>query len=323
MASTDKFMPLYIGDYLRDTTRLTTEAHGAYLLLLMDYWINGPAPDDDLVLSSITKLALKDWRKIRPFIAPFFHVESGMWMNKRSEAERAKAVENVDKKRAAGSAGGTAARGKSGRKPNSKKIADAINFEIADELQKNTPSPSPSDSSVEEKDTSSLHSDVCAEPQAAHAPAAKRPAVPDLFQSPVFISIPTNRFATSGEEVSITEAKVTEYEAAYPAVDVRQQLRQMRQWSIDKPNLRKTQRGMLAFVNSWLAREQNKGGNRTYDNGRNDGYQSGHKPNAHDNFNLGAALAGGVVPGRYEGAPQPGDDTGDALEFGQPRCRAA
>lgn len=318
MAKTDKFMPLYIGDYLRDTTRLTTEAHGAYLLLLMDYWVNGPAPDDDLVLSSITKMALKDWRKIRPFIAPFFHAENGVWINKRSDEERSKAIEKTEKKKVAGSAGGTAARGKSGRKPNTKTIADAINSEIADELQKNTPSPSPSHSSEEEKDTSSFHSDVCAEPQAA---AAQVPAKADLFRSPVFISIPTNRYGTKGEEVPITEAKVDEWQATYPGVDVRQQLRRARQWCIDKPEKRKTVKGMNSFINSWLARQQDKGSNYNGNTGYNN--EAGRKQTAHDNFFRGAALAAGLVGSGCEDEQEPQVIEGDFDEVGGYRHRAA
>lgn len=59
-------MPLYVGDYLGDTQRLTTEQHGAYLLLILDYWRNGPAPDDDLVLQQITKLNKAGWKKTPP-----------------------------------------------------------------------------------------------------------------------------------------------------------------------------------------------------------------------------------------------------------------
>ena len=81
-------MPLYVADYLADTTRLTTVQHGAYLLLIMAYWRAGEAlTDDDEDLSSITRLSLKDWQKIRAKIAAFFAVEDGRWSHGRIEAE--------------------------------------------------------------------------------------------------------------------------------------------------------------------------------------------------------------------------------------------
>lgn len=84
-------MPLYIGDYLADTMRLTTEQHGAYLLLLMQYWRCGCLPDDDGELSAITKLPIDSWVKMRPKLARFFSVEGGFWTQKRVEKERAAA----------------------------------------------------------------------------------------------------------------------------------------------------------------------------------------------------------------------------------------
>jgi uncharacterized protein YdaU (DUF1376 family) len=56
---TDMSITLVIGDYLADTARLTTEGHGACLLLLMDTWRNGPPPDDDETLAAITRLTRK------------------------------------------------------------------------------------------------------------------------------------------------------------------------------------------------------------------------------------------------------------------------
>ena len=57
----DIWMPLYVADYLSATSRLTTEQHGAYLLLLMDYWKNGAPPNNDAVLAQITKLSPNAW----------------------------------------------------------------------------------------------------------------------------------------------------------------------------------------------------------------------------------------------------------------------
>lgn len=62
-----------------------------------------------------------------------------------------------------------------------------------------------------------------------------------------------------GQEAAFTQAQVDDWARAYPAVDVAQQLRQMRAWCIANPTRRKTARGVEAFVVGWLTKEQNSG----------------------------------------------------------------
>lgn len=72
-----------------------------------------------------------------------------------------------------------------------------------------------------------------------------------------FICIPTNQ---SGLEVAITDAMIREYQALYPAVDVKQALREIRAWNLSNPRKRKTKTGVLRHVNRWLSEIQNRGG---------------------------------------------------------------
>lgn len=92
------WMPFYIGDYLGDTQRLTTEQHGAYLLLILDYWRNGPAPDDDAVLQQITKLDKAGWKRCRPALSRLFQIAAGEWKHKRIEKELGKAKANAERR---------------------------------------------------------------------------------------------------------------------------------------------------------------------------------------------------------------------------------
>lgn len=62
-------------------------------------------------------------------------------------------------------------------------------------------------------------------------------------------------------EYPISESTVKEFEELYPAVDIMQELRNMKGWLKNNPKRRKTKSGIMRFVNSWLAKEQNKGGN--------------------------------------------------------------
>jgi hypothetical protein len=60
-----------------------------------------------------------------------------------------------------------------------------------------------------------------------------------------------------GTDFEISVEMVAELSCLYPAVDVEQQLRNMRGWLLANPKNRKTKAGIMRFVNSWLSREQN------------------------------------------------------------------
>ena len=76
--------------------------------------------------------------------------------------------------------------------------------------------------------------------------------------SPPIISLPLN----DGSAFEIFQSDVDLWSNLYPAVDVMQQLRNMAGWIDGNPSKRKTRSGIKRFVNSWLAKEQNKGGDR-------------------------------------------------------------
>ena len=71
---TRAYMPMWWGDYLRDTGHLTTRQHGAYLLLIAHCWQHGVIPrGDDRALMRITHLASKSWHTDRDVVLPFFN----------------------------------------------------------------------------------------------------------------------------------------------------------------------------------------------------------------------------------------------------------
>ena len=95
---------------------------------------------------------------------------------------------------------------------------------------------------------------VCAELPSSPSPAAVLPLV-------------------DGTDFEISVETVAELSGLYPAVDVEQQLRNMRGWLLANPKNRKTKAGIMRFVNSWLSREQNSA--RPTANQKPGGYTSG------------------------------------------------
>lgn len=141
MAKADIWMPLYIGDYLADTGRLTTEQHGAYFLLIMDYWRNGAPPDDDAVLANITRTSSGNWKKIRAALIHFFAIEKGLWIHARIEREIKEAAESKGKAQEKAT---KAAEARWGKAAASNAPGNASSIDQA--VLKECPSPSPSPS---------------------------------------------------------------------------------------------------------------------------------------------------------------------------------
>jgi uncharacterized protein YdaU (DUF1376 family) len=139
----DIWMPLYIADYLSATSRLTTEQHGAYLLLIMDYWKNGAPPDNDQVLAQITKLSPDAWSNARTMLQPFFEVHNGLWVQHRIETEMVKAKHNKQANVKRGKAGAEA-RWKERDAPS---IDEASSEVCSADSTSPSPSPSPSPTS--------------------------------------------------------------------------------------------------------------------------------------------------------------------------------
>lgn len=102
-------MQLYVADYLGDTRHLTTEQHGAYLLLLMTMWrSDGRLPNDPRKLARITGCTASRWAKISDDVLAFFEVDGDDLTNKRLMFELKKASEKSIKRAEAGTKGGEA-----------------------------------------------------------------------------------------------------------------------------------------------------------------------------------------------------------------------
>lgn len=97
------YMQLYIADYLADTMHLSAEEHGAYLLLMFNYWQTGkPIPKNRL--AKIARLANERWADVEPSLQEFFCDNGEEWVHLRIEEDLASVREKLTKKSAAGKA---------------------------------------------------------------------------------------------------------------------------------------------------------------------------------------------------------------------------
>lgn len=103
------YMQLYPGDYLRDTQDLTTEQHGAYLLILMTMWSKGGRlANDPKKLARVARCTPSRWAKIADDVLAFFVVDGDEITHGRLAGELEIAREKSIKRAIVGAKGGRA-----------------------------------------------------------------------------------------------------------------------------------------------------------------------------------------------------------------------
>lgn len=139
---------------------------------------------------------------------------------------------------------------KGGSKPEANDKQTASSPEAPAKLGE-TPSKKEEEKEIEvEKEIDNIPpTEVCGELPSSPPPAEPGPSPLSI----VVIRLPL----VDGTEYPFFERQVEELTTLYPAVDVPQQLRNMRGWLLANQKNRKTKSGIMRFVTAWLSREQN------------------------------------------------------------------
>lgn len=146
------YMQFYVADYLADTMHLSTEEHGAYMLLIMNYWRRGKALDGrNGRLASVVRMSSERWESVEPTLREFFNVDDDeQWVHPRIEEELEKAQGRIDAAVRAGKASAKA-RGNKRSTPVQRK-SNARSTPVANPLQREGNHSDPEPSSEEEEE---------------------------------------------------------------------------------------------------------------------------------------------------------------------------
>ena len=241
MSSKSPAFQFYPRDWLdMRVMRMSYEAQGVYMRLLCHIWNDTETQysirNEPAMLARILGLPKKKFFKIFSEIQwpgdPIFQEKDGFLVSKRLREEKVKQRDKSEKR---------------------KKAADARWGNVHDECNANAlqvvcPSSSTSISSSTSTSTSK-NKTVSSEPETDPEP-------PVIF-------IPILKDKKSGKtEYPVTQSDIDEWEEAYPAVDIVQCLRNIREWNLSNPKKRKTLRGVRGHITSWMARDQDRGGTR-------------------------------------------------------------
>lgn len=229
------YMQLYVADYLADTMHLTTEEHGAYLLLIFNYWQTGKSIPKKR-LQKIARVPNDRWASVEDSLVEFFNDDGECWVHERIDRDLEVVKETQEQRTRAGKAS-----------------AEARKRAIATKSQReasacSTPDERPLNGKATNKDTDT-DTDTDKDKQQGSAPAGDSPVDVD---SGVVLEFPTK----DGKGYQLDATFCQELKATYPRIDVDFQLQKARLWLIANPGRQKTRRGMTRFLNNWMGNQK-------------------------------------------------------------------
>lgn len=222
------YMQLYVADYLADTPHLTTEEHGAYLLLLFSYWQTGKPLRIDR-LASAAKLTNERWTDVKQTLKEFFQEVDGVWIHLRVEKDLEKVATKSGKNSEAGKASAAA---RAFAKQQLERLArglDSTNVEhpLNDRL------------TIEDTDT---YKDKREDQKLVSQPEAS-PEICEVFD---------------GIKFTFTDQQLLKWKEAYPKTDVESEIKKAAVWAAANP--KKAKKNWARFMNSWLAKAEQSSG---------------------------------------------------------------
>ncbi|HHM5676450.1 TPA: YdaU family protein [Pseudomonas aeruginosa] len=129
------YIQLYVADYLADTMHLSTEEHGAYLLLIFNYWQTGK-PIPKVRLSRIARVPNDRWPAVEASLSEFFNDNGNEWVHERIERDLLAVDSTRNQRSAAGKA--SAAAKKARKEAEHKRESNARSTTVESSLQQNS-----------------------------------------------------------------------------------------------------------------------------------------------------------------------------------------
>lgn len=218
-----RFFP---GDYARDTRHLSMMQNGAYRLLIDEYMVHGPLPNDlQRLYRTCSAFSVEERAAVEYVLTEFFALDGPYWYHKRCEKEREWQASKSESAREA-----IAVRWKNERDTNV----------LPTKYERNT---------NQNQNQNQITTTTKSKPLAQSASALRA-----VGSGEKHIEIPSLQ-----GDIAILETAVEEWEKLFPAVDVQQTLREIRAWCLANPTRRKTAKGVPRFVTAWFTKEQNRG----------------------------------------------------------------